>query len=101
MNFIPCDGTDGRVPFVLPPRCPASAIQPAEMVGNGRRLFGEDASDKLVPCNDSAQLAEASCNVLETTKDGIKKKRHAETFKPDRVNQMWKDYVHDIICLSR
>ena len=37
MNFIPCDGTDGRVPFVLPPRCPASAIQPAEMVGNGRR----------------------------------------------------------------
>ena len=33
----PCDGTDGRVPFVLPPRCPASAIQPAEMVGNGRR----------------------------------------------------------------
>ena len=37
MNFIPCDGTDGCVPFVLPPRCPASAIQPAEMVGNGRR----------------------------------------------------------------
>ena len=33
----PCDGTDGCVPFVLPPRCPASAIQPAEMVGNGRR----------------------------------------------------------------
>lgn len=33
----PCDGTDGRVPFVLPPRCPASAMQPAEMVGNGRR----------------------------------------------------------------
>ena len=32
----PCDGTDGCVPFVLPPRCPASAIQPAEMVGNGR-----------------------------------------------------------------
>ena len=30
-------GTDGRVPFVLPPRCPASAMQPAEMVGNGRR----------------------------------------------------------------
>ena len=37
MNFIPCDGTDGRVPFVLPPRCPASAMQPAGMVGNGRR----------------------------------------------------------------
>ena len=33
----PCDGTDGCVPFVLPPRCPASAMQPAEMVGNGRR----------------------------------------------------------------
>ena len=32
----PCDGTDGRVPFVLPPRCPASAMQPAEVVGNGR-----------------------------------------------------------------
>ena len=30
-------GTDGRVPFVLPPRCPASAMQPAGMVGNGRR----------------------------------------------------------------
>ena len=29
----PCDGTDGRVPFVLP----ASAMQPAEVVGNGRR----------------------------------------------------------------
>ena len=37
MNFIPCDGTDGRVPFVLPPRCPASAMQPHGMVGNGRR----------------------------------------------------------------
>ncbi|MCI7346741.1 MAG: hypothetical protein MSN12_02925 [Bacteroides stercoris] len=37
MNFIPCDGTDGCVPFVLPPRCPASAMQPAGMVGNGRR----------------------------------------------------------------
>ena len=33
----PCDGTDGRVPFVLPPRCPASAMQPHGMVGNGRR----------------------------------------------------------------
>ena len=33
----PCEGTDGCVPFVLPPRCPASAMQPAEMVGNGRR----------------------------------------------------------------
>ena len=30
-------GTDGCVPFVLPPRCPASAMQPAGMVGNGRR----------------------------------------------------------------
>ena len=30
-------GTDGRVPFVLPPRCPASAMQPHGMVGNGRR----------------------------------------------------------------
>ena len=37
MNFIPCDGTDGCVPFVLPPRCPASAMQPAGIVGNGRR----------------------------------------------------------------
>ena len=26
-----------RVPFVLPPRCPASAMQPHGMVGNGRR----------------------------------------------------------------
>ena len=33
----PCDGTDGCVPFVLPPRCPASAMQPAEVVENGRR----------------------------------------------------------------
>ena len=33
----PCDGTDGRVPFVLPPRCPASAMQPHGVVGNGRR----------------------------------------------------------------
>ena len=33
----PCDGTDGRVPFVLPSRCPASAMQPAGMVGNRRR----------------------------------------------------------------
>ena len=33
----PCDGTDGCVPFVLPPRCPASAMQPAGVVGNGRR----------------------------------------------------------------
>ena len=30
-------GTDGCVPFVLPPRCPASAMQPHGMVGNGRR----------------------------------------------------------------
>ena len=30
-------GTDGCVPFVLPSRCPASAMQPAGMVGNGRR----------------------------------------------------------------
>ncbi|WP_259317966.1 hypothetical protein [Bacteroides stercoris] len=37
MNFVLCDSTDGCVPFVLPPRCPASAMQPAEMVGNGRR----------------------------------------------------------------
>ena len=79
---VPCISTD----------CPC---------GGPRELFGEDASDKLVPCNDSAQLAEAICNVLETTKDGMTEKRHAETFKPDRVNQMWKDYVHDIICLSR
>ena len=33
----PCDGTDGRVPFVLPPRCPVSAMQPAGVVGSGRR----------------------------------------------------------------
>ena len=33
----PCDGTDGCVPFVLPPRCPASAMQPAGVVGSGRR----------------------------------------------------------------
>lgn len=79
---VPCISTD----------CPC---------GGPRELFGEDASDKLVPCNDSAQLAEAICKVLETTKDGMTEKRHAETFKPDRVNQMWKDYVHDIICLSR
>lgn len=79
---VPCISTD----------CPC---------GGPRELFGEDASGKLVPCNDSAQLAEAICKVLETTKDGMTEKRHAETFKPDRVNQMWKDYVHDIICLSR
>lgn len=79
---VPCISTD----------CPC---------GGPRELFGEDASDKLVPCNDSAQLAKAICKVLETTKDGMTEKRHAETFKPDRVNQMWKDYVHDIICLSR
>ena len=79
---VPCISTD----------CPC---------GGPRELFGEDASDKLVPCNDSAQLSEAICKVLETTKDGMTEKRHAETFKPDRVNQMWKDYVHDIICLSR
>ena len=30
-------GTDGCVPFVLPPRCPASAMQPHGVVGNGRR----------------------------------------------------------------
>ena len=30
-------GTDGRVPFVLPPRCPVSAMQPAGVVGSGRR----------------------------------------------------------------
>ena len=30
-------GTDGCVPFVFPPRCPASAMQPHGMVGNGRR----------------------------------------------------------------
>ena len=79
---VPCISTD----------CPC---------GGPRELFGEDASDKLVPCNDSAQLSEAICKVLETTKDGMTEKRHAETFKPDRVNQMWKGYVHDIICLSR
>ena len=79
---VPCISTD----------CPC---------GGPRELFGEDASDKLVPCNDSAQLAKAICKVLETTKDGMTEKRHAETFKPDRVNQMWKDYVHNIICLSR
>jgi glycosyltransferase protein len=79
---VPCISTD----------CPC---------GGPRELFGEDASDKLVPCNNSAQLSEAICKVLETTKDGMTEKRHAETFKPDRVNQMWKDYVHDIICLSR
>ena len=33
----PCDGTDGCVPFVLPPRCPASAMKYHGMVGNGRR----------------------------------------------------------------
>ena len=30
-------GTDGCVPFVLPPRCPASAMQSHGVVGNGRR----------------------------------------------------------------
>lgn len=79
---VPCISTD----------CPC---------GGPRELFGENASDKLVPCNNSAQLSEAICKVLETTKDGMTEKRHAETFKPDRVNQMWKGYVHDIICLSR
>ena len=70
-------------------------------IGGPRELFGEDAAQKLVSCNDSAQLSEAICKVLETTKDGMTEKRHAETFKPDKVNQMWKGYVHDIICLSR
>lgn len=52
---VPCISTD----------CPC---------GGPRELFGEDASDKLVPCNDSAQLSEAICKVLETTKDGMTEK---------------------------
>lgn len=52
---VPCISTD----------CPC---------GGPRELFGEDASDKLVPCNDSAQLAEAICCVFDGAEHNVVEK---------------------------
>lgn len=77
---VPCISTD----------CPC---------GGPRELFGEDASDKLVPCNDSAQLAEAICCVFDGAEHNVVEKKHAEAFRPDRVNAMWEKYIMEI-CLK-
>lgn len=77
---VPCISTD----------CPC---------GGPRELFGEDASDKLVPCNDSAQLAEAICCVFDGAEHNVVEKKHAEAFRPDRVNTMWEKYIMEI-CLK-
>lgn len=75
---VPCISTD----------CPC---------GGPRELFGDDGSNKLVQCGDVDQMAKAICNALENTEDGMTEKRHAEIFKPDRVNKMWETYIVKII----
>ena len=77
---VPCISTD----------CPC---------GGPRELFGEDASDKLVPCNNSAQLSEAICCVFDGAEHNVVEKKHAEAFRPDRVNAMWEKYIMEI-CLK-
>ena len=79
---VPCISTD----------CPC---------GGPRELFGEDASDKLVPCNDSAQLAKAICCVFDGAEQSVVEKKHAEAFRPDRVNAMWEKYIMEISLKER
>jgi len=75
---VPCISTD----------CPC---------GGPRELFAEELSDKLVQCGNADQLAEKICKALEAAENGMKEKNRAEIFKPDRVNQTWKNYVDQLI----
>ena len=78
---VPCISTD----------CPC---------GGPRELFAEELSDKLVQCGNAEQLAEKICKALEAAENGMTEKKHAEIFKPDRVNQTWKNYIDRLIRLS-
>ena len=78
---VPCVSTD----------CPC---------GGPRELFAEELSDKLVQCGNADQLAEKICKALEAAENGMKEKNRAEVFKPDRVNQTWKNYIDRLIGLS-
>ncbi len=78
---VPCISTD----------CPC---------GGPRELFAEELSDKLVQCGNVEELAEKICKALETAENGMKEKNRAEIFKPDRVNQTWKNYIDRLIGLS-
>lgn len=68
--------------------------------GGPRELFAEELSDKLVQCGNVEELAEKICKALEAAENGIKEKNRAEIFKPDRVNQTWKNYIDRLIGLS-
>lgn len=78
---VPCISTD----------CPC---------GGPRELFAEELSDKLVQCGNADQLAEKICITLEAAENGMTEKKRAEIFKPDRVNQTWKNYIDRLIGLS-
>lgn len=78
---VPCISTD----------CPC---------GGPRELFAETLSDKLVQCGNVEELAEKICKALEAAENGMKEKNRAEIFKPDRVNQTWKNYIDRLIGLS-
>lgn len=78
---VPCISTD----------CPC---------GGPRELFAEELSDKLVQCGNADQLAEKICKALEAAENGMTEKKRAEIFKPDRVNQTWKNYIDRLIRLS-
>ena len=78
---VPCISTD----------CPC---------GGPRELFAEELADKLVQCGNVEELAEKICIALEAAENGMKEKNRAEIFKPDRVNQTWKNYIDRLIGLS-
>ena len=78
---VPCVSTD----------CPC---------GGPRELFAEELADKLVQCGNVKELAEKICKALEAAENGMKEKKRAEIFKPDRVNQTWKNYIDRLIGLS-
>lgn len=65
--------------------------------GGPRELFGMDASKKLIPCNDVRKLAIAIEEALSNNESGEIEKKHAEAFRPERVNTTWKNYIMEII----
>lgn len=72
---IPCISTD----------CPC---------GGPRMLFGEDAEDKLVPCDDVKKLSMRIFQELYNLGNGTTERKLAQTFHPDHVNSVWEEYLN-------
>ena len=75
---VPCVSTD----------CPC---------GGPRDLLGDNSTNKLVQCGNVNQMADSICNYFENKEDGTKEKKMSLSFKPEKINRMWENFVLEII----